>query len=96
MSQVIPLIMIIEGVVIDYRLHFRVLYGEYLQTYKGTDNTMSQRIVDAIAMGPNSNLQGGIRYFSLDTGRILQQAWRDIMIYKMLVGVISWINYLAK
>jgi len=73
-SQVIPLIMIIEGVVIDYRLHFRVLYGEYLQTYKGTDNTMSQRIVDAIAMGPNSNLQGGIRYFSLDTGRILQQA----------------------
>ena len=89
MLQVIPLIMIIEGVVIDYRLHFRVLYGEYLQTYKGTDNAMSQRIVDAIAMGPNSNLQGGIRYFSLDTGRILQQAWRDIMIYKMLVGVIS-------
>ena len=96
MSQVIPLIMIIEGVVIDYRLHFRVLYGEYLQTYKGTDNTISQRIVNAIAMGPNSNLQGGIRYFSLDTGRILQQAWHDIMIYKILVGVLSWINYLAK
>jgi hypothetical protein len=51
---------ILEGVVLDYNLHFQVIFGEYAQTYKVTTNNMKERTVGAIALGPTGNLQGGI------------------------------------
>ena len=41
--------------------------------YEDSDNTMQSRTVDAIALGPNENLQRGIRCFSLEMGKILQR-----------------------
>ena len=70
----LPPLTIIEGTVLDFHLHFRVIYGEFVQTYEGTDNTMNGRTIDAIALGPSSNLQGGIRCYSLVSGRILNHA----------------------
>jgi hypothetical protein len=34
---------------------------------------MKKRTVGSIALGPTGNLQGGIRFYSLCTGRILQR-----------------------
>ena len=59
-SQVLPPITIVEGIVLDYNLHFRVIFGEFIQTYEGTKNDMSKRTIDAIALEPASNMQGGI------------------------------------
>ena len=70
-SDVLPPLTIVEGTVLDYNLHFRVIFGEFLQTHEGTKNDMTPRAVDTIALGPNGNLQGGIRCFSLETGRVL-------------------------
>ena len=37
----LPPLIIVEGTVINYHLHFKVIYSEYLQTYKGTYNDIS-------------------------------------------------------
>jgi len=66
-SNVLPPVRIIEGTIIDYYKHFHVVFGEIVQTFEGSDNTMNKRTVDAIALGLNGNLQGGIRCFSLST-----------------------------
>jgi len=42
------------------------------------DNTMRERTVCAMALGPSENMQGGIRCFSLATGQILRRAFNDI------------------
>ena len=81
-SEVLPPLTIVEGVVLDFNLHFRVIYSEFCQTYEGTDNTMNLRTTDSVALGPNGNLQGGIHCFSLNTCKVLQQAWRDVTIAK--------------
>ena len=62
-----PLLIMVEGVALDYNLHFRVTFGEFLQTFEGRDNTMKPRTIDAIAMGPTVNFQEGIRCFILVT-----------------------------
>ena len=59
-SQVIPPLTIVEGTVISCNLHFCVIHGEFVQTYEGANNGMSQRTIDAIALGPNGNMQGGL------------------------------------
>jgi len=59
-SQYLSPLTILEGVVLDYNLHFQVIFGEYVHTYDETTNTMKARTVTAIALGPNDNLQGGI------------------------------------
>ena len=41
--------------------------------YEGTKNDISKCTFDAITLGPVENMQGGIQYFSLEIGRILQR-----------------------
>ena len=59
-SPFLPPVTIVEGLVVDYTKHFHVIFGEYMHTYKGTDNTMKPRTVGALALGPSGNLQGGV------------------------------------
>jgi len=95
-SQVLSPLVIVEGLVVDYNLHFKVIFREFLQTYEGTKNDMIPRTIDAIALGPNGNLQGGIRCFSLATGKVLQHQWKDMEVIKMPISTISQINYMCK
>ena len=67
-SQTLSPASIVEGIKLDYNKHFRAIFGEYALVYEGTDNTMSERMTGAIALGPTGNLQGGSRWFSLTTG----------------------------
>ena len=62
---------IIEDFVLKYDVHFQVIFGEYSQPYKVTDNTMQERTVSTIAIGPSGNIQGGVLLFSLDTGHVV-------------------------
>jgi hypothetical protein len=74
---------IVEGVTLDYNKHFQVIFGEYAQVFKGTDNTMKERTVGAKAVGPTGNLQGGVSFLSIHTGRILDQGKKDYQLLKM-------------
>jgi len=95
-SNVLPPVTIIEGTVIDYYKHFHVVFGEFVQTFEGSDNTMNKRTIDAIALGPNGNLQGGIRCFSLSTGKILSRQACDVHILKWPDSAIHRINFINR
>ena len=83
---------IIEGTVIDYHKHFHVVFGEFVQTFEGSDNTMNKRTIDAIALGPN----GGIRCYSLSTCRILSRQACDVHILKWPDSAIRRISIESK
>jgi hypothetical protein len=87
---------ILEGVVLDYNLHFQVIYGEYAHTYETTTNDMKRRTVGAIALGPTGNLQGGVRFYSLITGRILQRDRNSYTPMKMPEDAIKRVQALTK
>ena len=95
-SQFLPPVTIIEGIALDFNLHFPLIYGEYVHTYEGTDNSMNKRTVGSVALKPSGNLQGGVRCYSLLTGRILHRTMPDITPLKMPQNAIRRINYIAK
>ena len=59
-STTMPPVTIVEGLIVDYNKHFHLIFGEYVHIYKGTDNTMKDHTVGALALGPSGNLQGGV------------------------------------
>ena len=83
MSQILPPATIVEGLVIDYDKYFHVIFGEYTHTYEGTTNDMKSRTVGSLALGPSGNVQGGIRCYSLHTGKVLHRQSADVTILKM-------------
>ena len=82
--------------VLDFTLHFRVTFSECTQMFEGSDNTMAPREVDTVALGPNGNLKGGIRCFSLLPGRVLSRQWRDAKVIKIPENAIRRINFIVK
>ena len=80
-SQVLPLLTVIEGTILYFYFHFRVTHSEFLQKYEGTDKIMTSHMTYDIPLGPNGNLQGRIICFSLDTGRILQRSHNNVTIF---------------
>ena len=73
-----------------------MIFRKFTQTYKGTNNIITPYIVNAIALGLNRNLHDSIRYFSLITSQVLQQAWKNIIVCKILLNTIRYLNYIAK
>jgi hypothetical protein len=86
---------IVEGVTLDYNRHFQVIFGDYAQVFEGTDNTMKERTVGAIALGPTGNLQGGVRFFNIHTGRILDRGKKDYQLLKMSQDAIRCVERMA-
>ena len=78
-----------EGIVLDHTFYFMVIFGEFLQAYEVTTNTMDPGTTDAIALGPSGSLQRGIRCFSLIMGNVLQRKWKDATVFKFSISAIS-------
>ena len=95
-SQMLLPVTILEGIALDYNLHFKVIFGEYAHVYDGTDNTMKARTTGAIALGPSGNLQGGLRFYSLTTGKILHRTKEDYDRMKIPLDAIRQIKYICK
>lgn len=94
--QIISPVTTEEGKVLEFNLHFRAIFGEFLQTHKVTTNSMKSRTVDDIDVGPSGSFQDGIRCFSLASGKILHCAWKDVDAFKMLINSTRGINYVPK
>ena len=56
---------------------------------------MVPRTVDAIALGPNVNLEAEIRCFSFLIGRVISRQWQDVKVMKMPENVIIRINFIS-
>ena len=87
---------IVQGRHLNYHKHFRVIFGEYAQTYEGTDNTMKKRAVGAIALGPTGNAQGGVNFFSLYSGRVLNRRMVDYDFLPMPADAIVRVEKMAR
>ena len=87
-------LLIATGTILDYNINFRVMFSEFVHVCEGNRDEMTPRSVDDLALEPNGNLQGGIRCFSLDTGRILKR--RDASVHKISVSAISRKNFMRK
>ena len=64
---------IMTGKTIDYNVHFKYEFGQYIQTREEYDNTMQTHTVGSNALRPIGNVQGGNFYLSLVTDRILNR-----------------------
>ena len=70
---------LLTGRELDYPLHVRLEFGEYLQTHEKHGNRMTDRTLGAICLGPNGNTQGGHYFMCLSTGaRITHDRWTDL------------------
>ena len=67
-----------------------------MQTYEGTNKKMETRAFDATSLGPNGNMQGGVRCFSLVSRRTLCRSWKDVTMHKMTENSIRRMNFMAK
>lgn len=88
---------LITGVKLDFNKHCRVDVGAYVQTHDEPDpsnDTNTNRTTGAIALGSNDNLQGGYRFLSLTTGRVIDR--RNFNILPITQDVINRVHELAK
>ena len=45
----------VGGVQLDYNKHFQVIFGEYAQTFEGSNNTIKERTIGAITLWTSGN-----------------------------------------
>jgi hypothetical protein len=64
---------IVTGKHIDYKIHCKVEYGQYVQTHEKHNNNMETRTVGALALRPTDNAQGGYYFYSLVSGKRLNR-----------------------
>jgi hypothetical protein len=60
---------------LDYKKHCRVSPGTYCEVHDEPvpTNTMAWRTHEGIALGPTGNLQGSVKFFCINTGRVLKR-----------------------
>ena len=85
---------IVTGQRIDFNLHCKYEFGEYVQTHEQHDNTMATRTVGALALRPTGNAQGGHYFFSLSTGRVINRSHATRL--PMPAEVIDRVHVLAR
>ena len=95
-SQILPPVIIAEGLKMNFKKHYPAIYGEYMLTFEGMTNGMDSRTTGALAMGPSTNIQGGIRCYSLATGKILHSLIKDCTLMKMPHTVLGRLRYINK
>ena len=64
---------IMTGVKMDYKKHCKAPFGCYAQVYQGTDNSMTERTVAAICLGPTFNQSGSYKFMKLESGRMIKK-----------------------
>ena len=61
------------GVKLDYKKHCKAPFGCYTQVYQGTDNSMTERTVAAICLGPTFNQSGSYKFMKLESGQMIKK-----------------------
>ena len=85
---------IVTGHKINYNLHCRFDFSEYVQAYENVDNTMRPRTVGALALRSTGNERGGHYFLSLMTGRLINRLSATKL--PMPHNVVSQVHQMAK
>jgi hypothetical protein len=87
--------LLMRGVGLDSKKHFRVPFGSYCQVHEDDTprNSMLPRTAGAICLGHSGNLQGGHKFLCLRSGRlIVRYNWTPL---PMPVEVVDRVNLLG-
>ena len=82
--------------IMDAKKHCIVLPGSYCEVHDkpNPSNTTVSRNREGIALGPTGNLQGRVKFYCLNTGRVLKR--RDFTEIPMPTAVIDKVNKIDK
>ena len=81
---------LLTGRELEYPLHMRLEFGEYVQTHEQHGNRMTDWTLGAICLGPNGNAQGGHYFMCLSTGaRITRDQWTDLPMPREVIRQVS-------
>jgi hypothetical protein len=72
---------IMTGTTLDYKKHYKLTFGAYLETHEEhiQTNTMSERTRGASCLGPTANFQGSYKFLCLRTGRrITRKQFKEV------------------
>ena len=80
----------------DTKKHCILLPGSYCEVHDNPNpsNTTLRRTHEWIALGPTRNLQGSVKFYCLNTGRVLKR--RDFTEIPMPTDVIAKVNNIGK
>ncbi len=81
---------------LNYKKHCRVLPGTYCEIHDEPDpsNSTVAHTYEGIALGLTSNLQGSMKFYCLNTGRVLNHRLFTAM--PMPQRMIKWVNAIGK
>jgi hypothetical protein len=81
---------------LNYKKHCWVLLGTYCEIHDKLDplNSMVACTHKGIALGPTGNLQGSMKFYCLNTGRLLKR--RSFTAMPMPQRIIKWVNAIGK
>ena len=81
---------LLTGRELEYLVHVRLEFGEYVQTHEKHGNRMTDRTLGAVCLGPNGNAQGGHYFMCLSTGaRITRDRWTDLPMPREVIRRVS-------
>jgi hypothetical protein len=70
---------IVLGCILNFHMHCRVEFGQYVQTHEEHNNSIQSRTISAIALRPTRNIQGSYFFMSLNSGlRINRRTWTPL------------------
>ena len=87
---------LITGVKVDYNIHCKLSFGDYVQTHEegNIKNGPEARTLGAISLGPNATSITGYWFLNLNTGKVVhRRSWTAL---PMPQEVIQRVELLAK
>ena len=84
--------MILTSESLDYNKHFQVSFGQYVQVNHEAPqkNSNVARILDAIYLRPNKNIQGGHEVMDLASGRVITRSVvKPIPMSQMIIDTVE-------
>ena len=61
------------GFKVNFLQHWKLEFGDYVQTHEEHTNDMRSCMICALSQRPTSNSQGGKNFYSLTTGHVIAQ-----------------------
>ena len=62
-----------DDIHLDYNVHCRFLFLQYVQMHHETTNTISRRASAALNLGPTGDLQGNHHFYDIGTNRVVER-----------------------
>ncbi len=94
-SEIYGPMAIMSGKVLDFK-KISLSFGSYCQVHeeKLLRNSLVNRTLGAISLGPSGNAQGGHRFFTLNTSWVITCWSWDVI--PMPKSIVDWVNFISR